>query len=213
LLSGIHKTQNEAAVAFNGLHTNLAVWSYLQIGRCMILIGIGSNISGNWGTPRATVRKAIATLRKSACKVLSVSSIVETAPFGNTKQPNFINAVVRIATKLDPESLLQRLQQIEKDAGRKRGRKWGPRTLDLDILDYNGLIRSKNPPLLPHPGLAQRQFVLGPIAEIAPRWRHPQSDMSAAHLLQRLACENQGAILSKLSPAVRRTTPSSQGRH
>lgn len=163
----------------------------------MILIGIGSNISGNWGTPRATVKKAIAALQQRAGRIVRVSSLIETLPFGNVDQPKFINAVVRIATKLEPESLLHTLHQIERDAGRKRGPKWGPRTLDLDILDYNGLVQAKRPPVLPHPGIAERQFVLNPICEIAPGWRHPVLRMTAARLLRQLGPVREGGILRR----------------
>ena len=152
----------------------------------MILIGIGSNISGPWGTPRDTLAKAIARLNDAPCRIVETSSVLETTPFGNPDQPNFLNAVTRIETKVDPEVLLLHLQDIERSAGRRRGDKWGPRTLDLDILDYHGVIRQSPPPVLPHPGIAERAFVLVPIVEIAPEWRHPILGASARELLGRL---------------------------
>lgn len=98
---------------------------------------------------------------------------------------------------MTPETLLERLQQIESLAGRVAGEKWGPRALDLDIIDYSGVIRKRPPPVLPHAGIPQRPFVLAPIAEIAPRWRHPILDKTAAQLLKELRGQSEGAILRR----------------
>jgi 2-amino-4-hydroxy-6-hydroxymethyldihydropteridine diphosphokinase len=162
----------------------------------MILIALGSNISGLWGSPRSAIRKAIRYLDSQGCRLIRASSLYETSPLGKTDQPNFINAVARIETAMTPEILLERLQQIESLAGRVAGEKWGPRVLDLDIIDYNGAIR-KRPPVLPHAGIPQRPFVLAPIAEIAPRWRHPILDKTAAQLLKELRGQSEGAILRR----------------
>jgi 2-amino-4-hydroxy-6-hydroxymethyldihydropteridine diphosphokinase len=152
----------------------------------MILIALGSNIDGPWGPPRSTLRKAIRLLGTGGCRVIKASSLIRTSPFGNTAQPDFVNAVVKLATRMAPEALLAHLQQMERTAGRVRREKWGPRTLDLDILDYHGLIRGEPPPVLPHPGIQERSFVLVPIAEIAPRWRHPVLRKTAKELLAEL---------------------------
>jgi 2-amino-4-hydroxy-6-hydroxymethyldihydropteridine diphosphokinase len=152
----------------------------------MILIALGSNIDGPWGTPRSTLRKAISRLESRGCRVIKASSLIRTPPFGNTAQPDFVNAVVRLKTRMSPEALLEHLQQMERMAGRVRREKWGPRTLDLDILDYEGIIRGEPPPVLPHPGIPERSFVLVPIAEIAPRWRHPVLRKTAKELLRQL---------------------------
>jgi 2-amino-4-hydroxy-6-hydroxymethyldihydropteridine diphosphokinase len=161
----------------------------------MILIALGSNMSGSWGSPRSAIRKAIGHLDSRGCRLIRASSLYETSPLGKTDQPNFINAVARIETAMPAEALLEHLQQIESLAGRIPGEKWGPRALDLDIIDYNGAIRKRPPPVLPHPGLPQRPFVLAPIAEIAPRWRHPVLDKTAARLLKELRGQSEGAIL------------------
>jgi 2-amino-4-hydroxy-6-hydroxymethyldihydropteridine diphosphokinase len=127
--------------------------------------------------------------------LVKASSLYETSPLGKTDQPNFINAVARIETAMTPEALLGHLQQMELLAGRVRGERWGPRALDLDIADYDGAIRKRPPPVLPHPAIAQRPFVLAPIAEIAPRWRHPILRKTAAQLLKELRGQSEGAIL------------------
>jgi 2-amino-4-hydroxy-6-hydroxymethyldihydropteridine diphosphokinase len=157
----------------------------------MILIALGSNLSGPWGTPRQSVLHAISEMQHHNIKVKKLSALIETAPFGFLNQPHFVNAVASIETALSPESLMQVLHSIENRAGRKRLKRWGPRTLDLDLLDYHGILRkpcasSIKPLTLPHPGILQRSFVLGPLNEIAPRWKHPVTHQSAALTLRQL---------------------------
>jgi 2-amino-4-hydroxy-6-hydroxymethyldihydropteridine diphosphokinase len=157
----------------------------------MILVALGSNINGPWGSPRQAVLNAIETLDQWPVHVMKASKLMETAPYGNPNQPDFVNAVVEIRTALSPDSLIRRLHMIEKTAGRIRGRRWGPRTLDLDIIDYHGLIRIQHGHVqkklvLPHPGIAQRSFVLEPILEIAPLWKHPLTRQSAKVMIQKL---------------------------
>ena len=159
----------------------------------MILIGIGSNVEGPWGPPDDTVRGALSELDEAPLRLLKASRAIVTAPYGRTDQPDFVNAVAEIETDLEPQALLEHLHAIERRAGRRRTLHWGPRTLDLDLLDYHGLVvsglagRKGEPPLvLPHPGIPARDFVLRPIAEIAPHWRHPVLGETAPDLLKRL---------------------------
>lgn len=157
----------------------------------MILVALGSNIKGPWGSPRQTLLKAIDALDQWPVQVMKISKLIETAPYGNPNQPDFVNAVVQVRTALSPDSLIRRLHLIEKSAGRIRRRRWGPRTLDLDIIDYHGLIRIQHgyvqkELVLPHPGIAQRSFVLEPIMEIAPQWKHPLIRESAKVMIQKL---------------------------
>jgi 2-amino-4-hydroxy-6-hydroxymethyldihydropteridine diphosphokinase len=157
----------------------------------MILVALGSNQSGPWGNPEQTVKRALAQLNTGPVKVKRASTLIQTAPFGVLNQPNFVNAVALIETALSPHTLLRRLHMIERQAGRKRGRRWGPRTLDLDLLDYHGLQMKQKGQVqkalvLPHPGIAERVFVLEPIAEIAPRWKHPVNHKTAASMIQKL---------------------------
>ncbi|MEY4502018.1 MAG: 2-amino-4-hydroxy-6-hydroxymethyldihydropteridine diphosphokinase, partial [Pseudomonadota bacterium] len=143
----------------------------------MILIGLGSNISGPWGSPRQALERALVELDQFPLRLVRHSTVIDTDPFGRKNQPRFVNAVAVVETHLAPEALIQKLQAIERSGGRKRTIRWGPRTIDLDILDYHGRVLNQRKSFtrllkLPHPGIAQRSFVLEPIAEIAPRWIH-----------------------------------------
>ena len=157
----------------------------------MILVALGSNLIGPWGSPEKTVITALQTLDRFPIALVAASRPLITKPFGKTNQPHFVNAVAIIKTALSPEALLNRLQAIESLAGRKRRERWGPRTLDLDIIDYNGRItKSKGQGraglTLPHPGIALRYFVLAPILTIAPLWKHPVNHLTAAAMIQKL---------------------------
>ena len=129
-------------------------------------IGIGSNLA----YPSRQVASAISRLSEMrGAQLLARSSLYRSTPFGGVEQPDFINAVVQLETELSARALLTELQGIERAQGRDRdGERWGPRTLDLDLLVY-GLERISEPGLLvPHPGIAERNFVLLPLSEIAP---------------------------------------------
>ena len=158
----------------------------------MILIALGSNISGPWGSPEQSVQRALQALNSDGLKLVGASRLLLTAPYGKPNQPPFVNAVARVDTHLPPLALLQKLHAIERTAGRRRATRWGPRTLDLDIVDYHGLIRSSGKLILPHPGIPERIFVLKPIAELAGEWRHPASRLSAQEMLRRLKGYSQG---------------------
>ncbi len=160
----------------------------------MILVALGSNRSGPWGSPRETVERALLELDRDELKLEGASRLIASSPFGNRDQPPFVNAVARIVTQLAPQALMNKLHEIERSAGRSRNVRWGPRTLDLDLLDYDGVIQDDPGGLiLPHPGIAERIFVLKPLAEIAPSWIHPVLHESAAALLARLDQSGEGA--------------------
>jgi 2-amino-4-hydroxy-6-hydroxymethyldihydropteridine diphosphokinase len=162
----------------------------------MILVALGSNQTGPWGNPGEAVQTALQWLDRGGIRLRKASALLVSAPFGVTDQPAFVNAVAEVETALPPGALLRRLHLIERMAGRRRNLRWGPRTLDLDLLDYNGLVQPPPArPVLPHPGIAERIFVLAPIAGIAPRWRHPVSRRTAAAMLRRLDPQGGGGLL------------------
>ena len=162
----------------------------------MILVALGSNRAGPWGSPEATINRALAALNRNGIRLRRASRQIVTSPFGVTSQAPFVNAVAEIATAFSPSALLAKLHEIERMAGRRRNLRWGPRTLDLDLLDYDGLLRRPpQRPILPHPGIAERIFVLAPVSEIAPQWRHPVSRLTAAAMLRRLDPAGEGATL------------------
>ena len=123
-------------------------------------------------------------------KIIKSSAIYETEPVGEPKQRPFYNAVVKMETSLDPEMLLQKLQEVEKAFGRVRRQKWGPRTLDLDILLYDQQIIATDKLTIPHPLMAERAFVLEPLAEIDPEAYHPVLEKTAAELLREFMDKN-----------------------
>jgi 2-amino-4-hydroxy-6-hydroxymethyldihydropteridine diphosphokinase len=107
--------------------------------------------------------------------IITSSSVYESAPWGNTDQPPFLNQVVVCRSHLLPEVGLQEIQTIETTMGRKRTEKWGPRTLDIDILFWDDRVQDSEHLTLPHPGIPFRKFTLLPLLEVAPELRHPQS--------------------------------------
>lgn len=130
-------------------------------------VGMGSNIDD---PPRQLDRATAALARLEATRLVAVSSYFRNPPFGPVRQPDFVNAVAALLTQLPPVELLAALQRIEREHGREPspGLRWGPRVLDLDLLVFGGLRLTQSGLVLPHPGIAQRNFVLLPLAEIAP---------------------------------------------
>jgi len=115
-----------------------------------------------------------------------LSSLYETAPEGHERQRPFLNAVAEIRTPLSATALLLAAKRIERQGGRVATFRNGPRTIDVDLLDVRGLCRASPGLTLPHPRMHRRRFVLEPLAEIAPRWRHPRLKLTARELLERL---------------------------
>jgi 2-amino-4-hydroxy-6-hydroxymethyldihydropteridine diphosphokinase len=116
----------------------------------------------------------------------AASSIIETAPWGKTDQPAFLNQVLKIKTRFPPFFLMESLLDIEKAMGRNRTEKWGPRIIDIDILFFNNRIINEKGLCIPHPHLHEREFVLKPMVEIAPDFVHPVLQKTMSELLQEL---------------------------
>lgn len=158
----------------------------------MIFIGIGANLPGPHGeAPLAMARAAVVALAGiSGLRLGATSRFWASAPVPASAQPRYVNAVARLDGGADPAWLLARLQAIEAQAGRVRGERNAARPLDLDILDMDGRLRDSPDPVLPHPRLAGRAFVLRPLAEVAPAWRHPGNGAAIADLLAAVAAQD-----------------------
>jgi 2-amino-4-hydroxy-6-hydroxymethyldihydropteridine diphosphokinase len=159
----------------------------------VILIGIGGNLtSARYGPPREALPAALAQLEASGIVVVACSSWYRTEPVPASAQPWFVNAVASLEAGLNASRLLSRLQEVEALFGRTRGKPNAARVLDLDLLDYCGQVTNTTRLVLPHPRLHERRFVLVPLVEIAPNWRHPLLRLTAGQLLSGLAVE--GAV-------------------
>ena len=145
-------------------------------------VGLGSNLSD----PRRQVENALSQLaRLPESTLLRHSRLYRSAPWGRLDQPEFVNAAASIETSLAPQALMQALLAIERDAGRdRRGERWGPRVLDLDLLLYDAVVLAEPGLHLPHPHLHERAFVLLPLAEIAPHLDVPGRGPISALLAQ-----------------------------
>jgi 2-amino-4-hydroxy-6-hydroxymethyldihydropteridine diphosphokinase len=145
----------------------------------LAFIGLGSN-QGNRGERLAV---AVKLIQSALGDIIKQSSVYETKPWGNTSQPDFLNQVISVHTTLAPQACMQQLAAIENKLGRVRTEKWGPRIIDLDLLYYNQLVLHLAELQLPHSGIAQRKFVLIPLAEIAPDFIHPRLHKNHLQLL------------------------------
>ena len=138
---------------------------------------------GNLGDRHTNLSRAADLLDSRAGRILRRSSLYETAAWGIEAQPNFLNQVLEIETALDPETLLALLLDIEREMGRIRGEKFGPRTIDLDILLYGDLIMDTRDLDIPHPRMAERRFVLMPLSELIGDRLHPVTGRSIRDML------------------------------
>lgn len=146
-------------------------------------IGLGSNIEDRLGY----ISSALEAIDNSdLTRVVDLSPVYETAPVGVTDQPSFLNAVVKVQTLLPPRSLITILLSFEKSLKRVRKKRWGPRTIDLDILFFDGLITSFEEVVVPHPRLHKRMFVVKPLSDVAPYFLHPVLNERVIQTLEKL---------------------------
>ena len=145
------------------------------------VIALGSNMGDRQGYLDGAVEKLDVV---QGCRVRKVSGFLETPPYGVTDQADFLNGSLELETLLYPHELLDELHRIEKEAGRERILRWGPRTLDLDIIFYDDLILQDSDLCIPHVEMHKREFVLKPLSEIAPYRRHPVTGKTVQEMLE-----------------------------
>jgi 2-amino-4-hydroxy-6-hydroxymethyldihydropteridine diphosphokinase len=182
-----------------------------------VLLALGGNTPGRWGGPAETVQRACLELEAAGLRVTRASSLYRTEPVGRGRQPAYLNAAIMVSGSCAPGSLLRLAKQIERRAGRRLRPPMQARPLDIDILDFGGrrlgwppLRRERGRAILPHPLLHLRTFVLVPLMEIAPHWRHPVFGRQPKALLAQLvpkartgvrqALDFQGCPCDKAAP-------------
>ena len=157
-------------------------------------LGIGSNL----GNKKNNIDKAKFYLINNSIKIIKTSSFYETISWPNSKHPRFYNIVIKISTNMNPERLFNLIKLIEKKIGRKKSKINYPRTCDIDILDFNGIYLNfeinKQPLIIPHPRLDNRNFVLFPLFEIEKNWKHPINKKKIYELLGNLKNSSLYAI-------------------
>jgi 2-amino-4-hydroxy-6-hydroxymethyldihydropteridine diphosphokinase len=165
-----------------------------------IFLGLGANLAHErYGPPRRTLEAALAELGRRGVRTVRISPWYRTAPVPASDQPWFVNAVAEVASALPPDALLAELHAVEEAFGRARTVPNAARPIDLDLLDYRGEVTLGGPgrATLPHPRMTARAFVLRPLADLAPAWRHPATGRPIGELLAALPAD-QGA--ERLTP-------------
>ena len=161
----------------------------------MILIGLGANLPSAVGGPQQTLEAALARIEAAGVHIVAHSRWYRTAPVPVSDQPWFVNGVARVETVLDPPALLRVLRGVEREFGRRRTVPNAARTLDLDIIDYDNRVEDTPELILPHPRVQDRAFVLLPLAEVAPEWRHPTLGQTVKILISALPAAQKAAPL------------------
>lgn len=147
-----------------------------------VIVALGSNLPGAYGASEALLEAALSRLADMGMPVIARSRWWRSSAWPDPSGPPFLNGVALVETAMAPEAVLEALLALERAFGRERGEANAPRTLDLDLITYGRLVRHGPELVLPHPRAHRRLFVVGPLAEVAPGWRHPVSGRMAAEL-------------------------------
>ena len=160
----------------------------------MIFLGIGSNLNSKFGNRFSNIKKTVDLILHEKIKIKKISNFYETPSYPDINNPKFINIVIEIESNLNPESLLKKIFFVEKKMERKRNFKNEPRTCDIDIIDFDGIVISKKNINLPHPKSHERNFVLFPLREICPMWIHPIMNKKIDVLIEDLSLKTRNEI-------------------
>ena len=170
----------------------------------MIVLGLGSNLNSSYGDRFNNITQALSALETYKIKILLRSSLYETPSYPNKKNPKFINMVIGISTNLSPAELAAVSISVEESLERKRNYKNEPRTCDIDIIDFNGQVidfKYKNLNFhAPHANLVYRNFVLIPLKEILPEWKHPKTREHIDSIIDKLSDIDKKSILKIKKP-------------
>ena len=148
-----------------------------------VYVAVGSNM----GDKKRYIESALDGLAHTkGCRLLKVSKLIATEPYGRVEQDEFLNGAVKLETLLTPHELMDRLHELEKEAGRERKIHWGPRTLDLDLLFYEDFISDEADLMVPHPDMQNREFVLRPLDQLCPYYQHPLLHKTVRQMLKEL---------------------------
>ena len=165
----------------------------------MIILSLGTNLKSKYGDRFNNLKYAISFLENYGISIVKKSSIYETPSYPDENNPKFLNIIISIKTNLSPQDLMKILLEIKNKFDRKRINKNDPRTCDIDIIDYNGKILDFNYRdlhlIIPHKELSLRNFVLFPLQEILPHWKHPKTKENISDLIEQLTGKNRKAIL------------------
>jgi 2-amino-4-hydroxy-6-hydroxymethyldihydropteridine diphosphokinase len=165
-----------------------------------VVIALGSNLSGEFSSVRDLLEAALADVAAAGLKVAKRSSWWRSASWPDAGQPDYLNGVILVETRLDPHETLRTLRQIEARYGRLRAEPNAPRTLDLDLIAHGRTVLDDELLTLPHPRAANRLFVMGPLAEVAPGWLHPVLGVTAEALAARASTGCDARAIDMASP-------------
>ena len=170
-----------------------------------IFVALGSNLGGDYGSSREILNRALLGFGEIGLIVKAKSALWTSKAWPDPTQPSYLNAVVMMQTELSPLELLQALHAMEARFGRLRTAPNAPRSLDLDLIAFGRRVQA-GPPVLPHPRAHERRFVMGPLAQIAPGWRHPVSGETAPALAMRASIGNDAEPVGRSPSALHKTS-------
>jgi 2-amino-4-hydroxy-6-hydroxymethyldihydropteridine diphosphokinase len=166
-----------------------------------VILALGANLRGRWGTPGEALGRACQELAQTGLHLVCASRIYTTTPLGPGRQTPYLNAVLVLQAHMAPGCLLRLVKRIERRAGRRLGSRWGPRCLDIDVVDQGGrrigrASRRRIPGrlILPHPEVHRRAFVLVPLLDVVPAWCHPVLGIPGRTLLARLGAKDRANV-------------------